>query len=201
MSQIRPSWTQSKGMTMLEIIIVLPMVAILTIIVFVLITSSLKSYRYSQAQAQGSYQIANYLERVGRVLRGAFDVESADSKSLVIHAYFSPRDNIPDRIRYFVDSSGNLKVGTVVATGTAPNYTYNVASERVTTLLSNIKNDTTTPVFTYYDDNGNQLTGTIAPTSIKEVGIRFDINPDSSILKKNMTGQTRINLRNRKTNL
>lgn len=192
---------QPAGMTLLELIIVLPMVAILTIIIMVLIINSLKSYRYSQAQAQGSYQIANYLERVGRVVRGAFDVESADSKSLVMHAYFSPRDSVPDRIRYFVDTSGNLRVGTVVATGTAPNYTYNVASEQATTLLSNIKNDAGTPVFTYYDDNGNQLTGTITPSSVKEIGIRLDINPDPSVLKNNLTGQTRINLRNRKTNL
>lgn len=201
MSRINHLVFRRAGMTMLELIIVLPMITILTIILMTLIINSLKSYRYSQAQAQGSYQIANYLERVGRVTRGAIDIESADSKSLVMHAYFSPRDSVPDRVRYFVDNSGTLKVGTVVASGTAPNYTYNTGNEQVTVLLSNIKNDDTTPVFTYYDDNGNQLTGSITPASIKEIGIRLDINPDPSVLKSNLTGQTRINLRNRKTNL
>lgn len=189
-----------KGVTLIELIIVLPMILILGTILSIFTINATRSYRFSQLQTQSATQISTYLERVGRVTRGATQIISADAKSVTMYAYFSPRDTVPDRVRYFVDTDNSLKVGTIAATGTAPSYTYDNATETVQTLLSDIKNGSTA-VFTYYDENNNLLNGTITPSAVKEIGLRLEINPDPTILKQNVVGQTRINLRNMKTNL
>lgn len=189
----------SAGMTILEIIIVIPLIGLLTLGMMAMIVNYNRSYKYSQLQGQTSYQIANYLERMGRVIRSTNDINSASSNSLVIYSYFSPRDTAPDKVRYFLNGT-DLKVGVIQASGSAPNYTYNAGSEVVTTLVSNVKNGSS-GLFTYYDENGNQLTGSYSLGAIKEVGIVLSLNPDPRFLAKNISGQTKIQLRNKKTNL
>ncbi len=189
-----------RGLSLIELLIAMSMGLVIGIVLTSLIVNTSRSYRFAQLQSQTATQISTYLERMSRVLRGSTDVVSASSTSLTVYAYFSPRDNVPDKVRYFVDTDNALKVGVIKATGSAPNYTYNSSDETVQTLLSDLRHGST-PVFTYYDDNNNQLTGTITPATVKEIGIRLELNPDQSILKQNVTGQTRINLRNRKTNL
>lgn len=196
----RKLFLPARGITLIELIIVLPMALILGIILSTLIINASRSYRFAQLQSQTSTQISTYLERMGRVIRGSTEVLAVDANSLTVYAYFSPRDSVPDKVRYFVDSNNNLKVGVIKASGTAPNYTYNNADETIQTLLSGLKNSSTS-VFTYYNDTNTQLTGTITPAAVKEVGIRIELNPDQKILKQNIFGQTRVNLRNRKTNL
>lgn len=199
MSQTRPSKQRFVGMTILEIILILPLVGILTLVAMTMIVNYNKSYKYSQLQAQASYQISNYLERMGRVIRSTNDIEAATTNSLTIYAFFSPRNEAPDKVRYFLDSE-SLKVGVIQATGTPPNYTYDPNAETVSTLLSNVKNGAS-GIFSYYDENGNQLSGAYSLGSIKEIGVALSLNPDTNFLPKDVSGQTKINLRNKKTNL
>lgn len=196
----RDSLRSQKGMTLLEIIVAIPIIAILSMAAATLLMNGIKSYRYTQLQAQGSYQVSNYLERVSRVVRGANDLVAVSSNSITFHGYFSPRDNVPDQIRYFIDANNNLSVGTIVATGTAPNYTYPAGNEKITLLISGLQNSPNT-LFSFYDSSGNQLSGAFSISAVREIGIRLDINPDPKFLNNPITGQTRVSLRNLKTNL
>lgn len=189
----------SRGLTILELILILPLIGIITILAMTMIVNYNRTYKYSVIQGQTSYQIANYLERMGRVIRSTNDIDSATANSLTIYAYFSPRDATPDKIRYYLSGS-DLKVGVIQASGTAPNYTYNPGSEVVTTMVSNVKNGAA-DLFSYYDENGTKLTGSFNIGSVKEIGIFVSLNPDDKFISKNISGQTKIQLRNKKTNL
>lgn len=82
-------------------------------------------------------------------------------------------DNSVERVRLYV-SGGTLYRGVTDATGNPPSYTGQ--PEATATIATWVKNATSTPVFTYYDEAGAQLTGTIDIASVRSVRTRLDVD-------------------------
>ncbi len=187
------------GFTVIEMVIAAAVLGVIAVIAGNLITSSMNTYQYLFIQSNNAADLTNVIDRVSKVVRGATSVVTAQSNTLTIYAYFSPNDNVVDQVTYFV-SGNNLEVTVIPPSGTAPNYTYDPANGTTTVLTQNLVN-TSTPVFTYYDDTGAQLPSGFSISQIAQVGIQISFNPDPKRLPVPMSNQTIVTLRNLKTNL
>ncbi|MEI7818844.1 MAG: hypothetical protein WCI47_01870 [bacterium] len=188
-----------RGFTFIELLIVMPIAVFLSIIAAMIIFRGWQAYQYSLAQSEASYQLVNSLDRVSRVVRSASSVVAASANDLTVDSYFSPRDAVPDRVRYYI-SSGVLKIDIIPASGTAPNYVYSSSDKRTITIIS-VKNGVTQPLFKYYDESGSLLSSPYDTSAIHKVEIGLVINPKPAFLKSDQSSSTQVQLRNRKTNL
>ena len=195
MSRLR----NNSGYSLLEMLIAISLVSILTLVVVNFFTTISRGYNYLQTESSAAVDLSNTMDRVAKVIRGATDVVDAQTNSLTIYGYFLPNDAVVDKIKYYV-SGTDLKVSVIPPTGSGPNYTYDPANEKIYTISRSIPVGAPV-VFTYYDDLGNQLTGSFATTQIKQVGIQITTNPNPKVLRKSLSSQTTVTLRNKKTNL
>ena len=194
-----PRINRQSGFTLLEILIVITIMAIATGLVATFVGNSFNAYGFLQAKASTSSDANLELDRVSRVIRGATQVLNAGTNSLTVYAYFSPRDNAPDQVNYYVSGTSFL-AAVIPASGTAPNYTYNVANQQNYTLITHLTNGAQV-AFTYYDDQGNQLTGAFSTIQVKQISIYLATNPYPNVLHVPVVIQTTDTLRNLKTNL
>jgi len=187
------------GYSLLELIIVMGLTAMLATPLVVFSYKGLTSYEFLQAQSNTSTELSTLSQRMAKVIRGTTAIIDAQNNTLTIYGYFSPADTTVKKIRYFINGT-NLNIGVTPPTGTAPNYTYNTADEVVTTTRIDLAMGST-PMFTYYDDAGNQLPNGFANSQIKEIGIYVAANPRVKQLSVPVSLTTRVTLRNFKTNL
>ncbi len=111
---------------------------------------------------------------------GAYAIESAATSSIIFFADVNGDDNA-DRVHFYIDlPTRTIKRGIVLASGAPPSY--NLGSETVTTLMSDISNATSAPLFEYFDEN---YTGITAPltypldlSSIRMVRVTAKIDKD-----------------------
>lgn len=189
----------SRGYTIIELLVV---IVITTAIAFPLTSFAIKgwtSYTFLEAQSSTSLELNILANRIAKVVRGATSVDTAQANTLIVYGYFSPQDTTIKKIRYFI-SGTNLNIGVTPPGGTAPNYTYDPATEVVTTTRIDLVMSGNS-LFTYYDDAGNQLTGAFATSQVKNIGIYLGANPNVKQVPKPISLTTRVTLRNLKTNL
>lgn len=157
------------------------------------------SYTFLEAQSNTSLELNTLSARVTKVVRGANSVDTAQPNSLIVYGYFSPLDTTVKKIRYFINGT-NLNIGVTPPTGSAPSYTYNPASEIITTTRVDLVMGSN-PLFTYYDDAGNLLSGSFNVSQVKDIGIFISANPNKKVLGTPISLSTRVTLRNLKVNL
>ncbi len=187
------------GYTLIELLVVVVLVGILSIPLATFTFQGMASYQYLQDESNTSIELSTLSERIAKVVRGTTGVVTAQNNTLTIYGYFSPADSVVDEISYFV-SGKNFEVGVITPTGTAPNYTYNVANQKNTVLRDDLAMGAT-PIFTYYDSSGNALASGFSTGQIYQIGITVAANPNTTRLNVPISIATRVTLRNFKTNL
>ncbi len=188
-----------RGYSLLELIIVISLMSVVAIPLIMFTSRGIASYEFMQLQSDTSTDLSILSQRMGKVIRGTTNVIDAQNNSLTIYGYFSPQDTIVKKIRYFINGT-HLNIGVTPPTGTAPNYTYNVADEVVTTTRVDLAMGGQS-MFTYYDDTGTILPNGFAVSQIKAIGLYVAANPDTTRLSVPISLSTRVTLRNFKTNL
>jgi prepilin-type N-terminal cleavage/methylation domain-containing protein len=188
-----------RGYTIIELLVVIVVTTAIAVPLTMFMIKGLGAFNFIQAQSDTALELNTLTNRIAKVLRGATSVDTAQSNTLIVYGYFSPQDTSIKKIRYFV-SGTNLNIGVTPPTGTAPNYIYDAANEVITTTRIDLSMGGK-PLFTYYDDVGNQLTGAFATSQIKNIGIYVAANPNSKQVPVPISLSTRVTLRNLKTNL
>ena len=107
---------------------------------------------------------------------GSYPIAAAATSTVT---FFGDLDNdgSVERIRYYL-SNGVLYRGVKNSAGTPPVYTGQ--AEATTTVAMYVRNSTSTPIFTYYDDSGAALPaiGTnVSDIAAVQVSIWIDLNP------------------------
>ena len=161
--------------------------------------NGLGAYNVLQAQSDTALELNTLADRITKVVRGATSVDTAQGNTLSMDGYFSPQDSSIKKIRYFINGT-NLNIGVTPPTGVAPSYTYDAANEVITTTRIDLVMGGK-PLFTYYDDVGNQLTGAFQVSQIKQVGIYVAANPNVKQVPVPISISTKVTLRNLKVNL
>lgn len=193
------SHRNQAGFTILELTIVMVITGLIALPLSSFAINGLRSYSYLEAQSNTSVELNILSGRLGKVIRGATTIDTATANSLTFYGYFSPQDTVIKKIRYFI-SANSIEVGVISPTGSAPNYTYDPASEVVKVMRNDMAMGANN-LFTYYDDVGNLLSGAFTVGQIKQIGIYVAANPNTKQVPVPISLSTKITLRNQKVNL
>lgn len=103
---------------------------------------------------------------------GSYLITSAATSTMTFHGDID-LDGGVERIRIYLQN-GTLYRGITNSTGNPA--TYAGQTEARETIAQSVRNATSTPIFTYYNENGAALPYPIVLSSIVSVGVRLDVD-------------------------
>lgn len=106
---------------------------------------------------------------------GSYPIVSAATSSMTFHGDID-KDGGVERVSASLIGTTLYRVVTN-ATGSPPSYTGQAPA--TTTVVSYVKNGTSTPVFRYFNSAGTELTGTVNVSEVRSVSVTLltDVNP------------------------
>jgi hypothetical protein len=133
---------------------------------------------------------------------GSYPIESTATSSVVFFTDVNG-DDVSDRIRFFLDpATRSMMRGVILASGSPPAYT---SAETFSTLVSDVANSTSTPIFEYYDGNYNggtpPLTHPINITDVRLIKLVVVVDEDVNRTPPPITMTSQAMLRNLKDNI
>jgi len=203
---MRTSITAKKGFTLVELLISVGIFAVVMIAlsafqrnIFAL-TSNLQGDLNFELGAQSMLKsFSAEVRDASQSSLGGYPIEEASTSEFIFYSDENS-DGIKERIRYFL-SGTDLKQGVVTPSGSP--LAYNLSSEKISTVLTDVVNGAT-PIFTYYDSS---YTGTSSPlvqpvdiASIRLVKALVLANPDPNRDSQPFTFTTQVSIRNLKDN-
>jgi prepilin-type N-terminal cleavage/methylation domain-containing protein len=130
---------------------------------------------------------------------GSYALALVSTSSVIFYSNIDT-DNTKEQIRYF-QNDNILKKGVIKSV----NGVYNPGTEVITSLVSNLANSSSSPIFYYYDKNydgtNTALTYPINIPSIRLIKINIDIDKDITKNPAALNITTQVSLRNLKDNL
>lgn len=150
------------GFTLLEMIIVFGLFAVVTVVIGIFSADISSLGGFVQKNLENQQDLEQVFQLIVTEIRsmapsgtGAYPIGSASTSSLSFYVDYD-KDNIVERIRYFVATS-TVERGVIEPTGSPA--VYATSSEVMKTVVRNVV-ATSTPLFRYYDAN---YTGAQAP--------------------------------------
>lgn len=172
----------TRAFTLIEVLVV---VAILATVGMALSVSIVQSYRgnayvYEAASSvdnarRGLFTALQNLREATYGQDGSFPVASAATSTVTFYADVDA-DGPVERVRIYL-VNGTLYRGVTNSAGNPPSYSGQ--PESVQTVVGYVRNGTSTPLFTYYDENGAALSAPVDVSDVRFVSmdIRTDLNP------------------------
>lgn len=134
-------------------------------------TASLDNARRTMLDAVRTIREASYGDD------GAYPITNAATSTMTFYADLD-NDGSVEKIRYYL-TSGVLYRGVTNSAGSPPSYAGQ--TEATSTIASYVRNASSTPLFTYFDANGTQLSATStdeSEISAVSISIWIDLNPN-----------------------
>jgi len=159
MNKIEAKRKFKKGMTLAEMIIAISIFSIISVAVSKFFVDSWRNYKLildtnqaSVAANQGSAKITDVLRRVTDGSDGSFAILSASDFDLKVFSDID-KDDVIEKVHYYL-SGDDLMVGISEASGFP--LAYPSGDTEVQTVISDVTNSTSQPIFYYYN-NQNQI--------------------------------------------
>lgn len=139
------------------------------------------------------------LRRIRQADNGDYPLESGEDFDLEAYADVDD-DGVTERVHYYLDGT-NFMRGVTEPAATVP-VTYPSGDQTVTTLVSEVANETDEPVFEYYDENypgdmvNNPLSVPVAISDVRLVKVRIVINIDPRRAPEDTNIESMAELRN-----
>jgi prepilin-type N-terminal cleavage/methylation domain-containing protein len=171
-----------RGFTLVEMLVVIALTAIIFPALAFLVQYFYKTSAYALQETQAVASARASIVNTERDLReatygadGAYPIASAATSSITFYASLGTTSEI-DKVHYYV-SGTTLYRGITAPTSSPP--TYAGQPENISLVIDNIRNDATTPLFTYYDTSGAALASPIDVSQVASVRIKVltDVNP------------------------
>jgi prepilin-type N-terminal cleavage/methylation domain-containing protein len=198
----------ATGFTLVEVLVA---IAIFIVVMISVSFFEANIFIYNRS-ISGSYTTAQdaqvLLRTMNRELRtmtasndGSYALVQAGTSSVTFFSDLKS-DGSKERVRYYL-YKGALYKGVIQPTGSPA--TYPLSAEASTTLVSNVKNSASTPVFEYFNGSYDGTTAALAqPVNVGavrliKINISLDIDPNRSPVPQMYS--TQVSLRNLKDNL
>ncbi len=173
-----------RGFTLIELLTV---IAITTVVILAL-TSVIRSFYINNAyllertESLSSAQrgISDSIKNIREASYGddgSYPIAMAGTSTITVYSNFD-NDSSVEKVQYVLIGTNFYRV-VYDATGSPP--VYNSTPTSTTTIATYARNASSTPLFTYFDSNGTQLSTTspiIASISSVRVSLLVDLNPD-----------------------
>jgi type II secretory pathway pseudopilin PulG len=173
----------ARGFTVIETLVVITISTTAIVALSTIIVSFYRNNAYLLESTQALNSAHQGITEVVRAARqasygddGSYPVASAGTSTLTLYSN-ADNDTFVEKITYSL-INGVLYRATVNSAGVPPVYTGQPIS--TTTVATFVTNSSSTPLFTYFDSSGNQLSSTSTPlASIASIQVLMlvDINP------------------------
>lgn len=200
---------KTRGYSLVEFLMSMAMATIILVVVTAFARNIFSLNLSSQASLGAQVESRKILNQMVGELRsaspsalGAYAIESAATSTITFFSDVNG-DDTADKIRYYIDTgSRSIRRGVTLASGSPSAYTL---SETVTTLMSDISNGTSTPLFDYYDGNhtgtSTALSLPVNLSQVRLIKVTVKIDKDNNRSPVTMTFTSGASLRNLKDNL
>ena len=161
----------------------------------------------SATVSQGLSTIGDYIKRVRQGDNGAYPIILARDNELTVYCDYN-KDGTTERLHFYKEAytyNGNsfyrIMMGIRIPSTTLPK-TYASGDASVVTVINNIMNDTSTPIFYYFDRNYAGASGQLALstpaniTDVRLVKVYLKINIDPNRAPDNIEMQSFNEMRN-----
>ncbi len=186
------------GFTIIEMVTVVALIGLLSMIVSVFVSQSLKAYRLKRQSMDLEEKAAHVMREFEQNVRAASSIETADETELVFYRYYDAKSQSPTKVRYFLDGN-RFKIGLTQPSGIAPNIIYPSENETIHLIVENVVN--LNVIFQYFDSASNLLNEPVDIANVKMVELTISLDQDINSPPSAITETTKINLRNMKDNL
>jgi prepilin-type N-terminal cleavage/methylation domain-containing protein len=184
MSSIPYRWSRRRGMTLIELLVTLAILSVVNIAIMTLIQSFYKNNNYLIEETSALASARKGVNDAITALRettygddGSYPIAAAATSTVTLYANINSSSSV-ERIKYVL-LDGTLYKTVTASSGNPPVYPSNAQS--TSTIATNVRNTNATPMFTYYDNNGTQLSTTstnVALISSVRVQVLVDLNPN-----------------------
>ncbi len=187
----------NRAFTLIETLVVVALTVVIMLALTFLLQYFYKTNGYAFEQAQAINSARRSTDNAVKDLReasyaadGSYPILIAGTSSITFYADISGT-SILERVRYYLIGTSFYR-GTTEPAGSPPSYTGQL--ESVTLVVDNIRNGTTTPIFTYFDSLGVDLGAApnIGRVSSILVRVMTDVNPLRAPLVYTLTGSATL---------
>ncbi len=178
---LSPKTTCSRlvwGFTLVETLVAISIFTILILAISFSIVFFYRTSAYSIQQAQAIDSAKRGIDTMIREIReagyadtGAYLIESAQNQGFVFYSDVDRDQNI-EKIRYFL-AGQTLKKGEIEASGVPREY--KPENEKISILSEYVQNGIE-PIFSYFDENNNQIADLLVVGEITLVKVKLIIN-------------------------
>ena len=196
-----------NGFTLIEMVVAIGIFSLISVGVIALVSAVLvNSTKQGNLLANNdqarkvAFNLMTEARNAQTSANGSYALSTASAQQLI---FFSNVNGSINRINYYIQN-GALKKGLTTPSGNPPSY--NLAQEVVTTVQNNVANGAN-PLFYYYDDtyngvSGNPLTQPVNVTKVKFIKINLSVYNLAGVTNTNSYTVTSSGaIRNLKTNL
>jgi type II secretory pathway component PulJ len=197
-----------KGITLVEVLVATGIFALLSVAAVAIFTYSLKAnkiiWEQLSTQNEGRKIVQDFVNEIRSATYssvGAYTLEVASTTEIVYYSNIDT-DTLRERIRYFL-SGTSLKKGVTKPTSTP--LVYNTSYEVITDVVHDLMDTTSTPIFTYYNQNYGYTSSTpliqpVSVTDVRVVGINLTLEEDPTASPVPFRIESKAEIRNLKTN-
>lgn len=171
-------------MTLTELVVAMAILTIVSTGLSVFFINIWKAKSNEVEMGSSLLKVSQSINKMTAIIRqanqadsGAYFIDSADDFDLVIYANVDDDDNM-ERVHYYLDGA-EIKMGiTDPILGTNPSYPE--LDDDTVVLATNVVNESSEPIFVYYDNNYVALTtpASIPPIRLVRVNVRVNTDPD-----------------------
>ncbi|SDQ46752.1 hypothetical protein [Quadrisphaera sp. DSM 44207] len=196
------------GLTLVELLTTTVLLGIVGTMVLSMVVGTTRSLQASDRRVEATTTTQVALQTITRAVRSAAEVPQPDpaaalpgvvptsSTSLLVRSW-TAAGPAPVLVELSVDPAGALVETRTPATASAGTWSFSgTASTR--TVLSGVVNPAGTPVFTYYDADGQELLPEPDTTGVASVGVRLLVQTDPLGRVAPAEVSTRVHLPNEK---
>lgn len=173
-----------RGMTLAELLVTIAILSVVTTAIMGLIQSFYKDNAYLLEETSALASARKGVSDASRYVReasygddGAYPIAVAGTSTLTFYSD-TDQDSLVERVQYSL-IDGTLYRSITNATGSPP--VYPAAAAATSTIATDVRNTSATPIFSYYDASGTQLSTTspslVSITSV-QVHLLVDLNPN-----------------------
>lgn len=169
-----------KGFTIIEMVTVIAIIALVGGALSYMIQYFYRVNDYvlqeQEAVASGRQGLTIAMENLRAASYGddgSYPIGTAATSSLTFYADVYGTGDV-EEVKYYL-SGGTLYRGIITATGTPPAYGQ---TQSTSTVATYVVNATSSPIFQYYDDNGNLLSSPVNVSLISSISTTLQIDAD-----------------------
>jgi prepilin-type N-terminal cleavage/methylation domain-containing protein len=180
---MQPHLSNQRGMTLPEVLVVVALIAVVGLALLGAIQYFYRANAYVLEQAAATDNARRAIATTMQNLReatygddGSYPLGSAATSTVTFYADVD-NDQSVERIRIYLSDS-TLYRGITNSAGNPA--TYSGQTETTATIITNVRNTASEPVFTYFDADGAQLSATStdsADVRTVKANVRIDLNP------------------------